>query len=93
MSALGSAGPWRRDRWRDGRLNSGRRRHRLADPDKDLAVLVDSEVLHIDQLCLQVFEERVVEIELASERAVGDTPTAPQKLNDRVEPLIKRHAQ
>jgi hypothetical protein len=44
-----------------------------------------------EEFFLQVFQRRVIEVELPFERAVGDALTASEQVNDLVEHGIKVH--
>src|SRR5262249_2084334 len=60
-------------------------------PDQDIAPLIDRQALALDEFVLQIFQGCVVELELALEGAIGQTP-APLQHGDRVvEDLLKGH--
>jgi hypothetical protein len=44
-----------------------------------------------EEFFLQVFERRIIEVELSFERAIGDALPAPEPGNDLVEQDIKVH--
>jgi hypothetical protein len=42
-----------------------------AHPDQDVALLIDRQVLALDEFVLQIFQGRIVELELPLEGAIG----------------------
>src|SRR5262249_61574295 len=60
-------------------------------PDQDAAVLICRDALAVDQRILEVFEHRVVELELPLEGAVGQAPPALEHGYSVVKDLLKGH--
>ena len=76
--------------WR--RRGGGRRgRYGGAGPDQDFTVFITRQALALDEFVLQIFEGRVVELELPLQRAVGQAPPALEHGYRLVENLLKGH--
>jgi hypothetical protein len=62
-----------------------------ARPDQDAAVLIHRHALALDEFGFQIFQIRVVELELPLESAIGQAPP-PLEHGDRlVQELLKGH--
>ena len=59
-------------RWRTVRRRGGGAS--VARPDQDVAPLIDRQALALDEFVLQIFQGRVIELELPLEGAVGQAP-------------------
>jgi hypothetical protein len=68
-------------------------RHRVARPDQDIASLIDRQALALDEFVLQIFQGRVVELELSLEGAVGQASATLEHGHRVVENLLKGHRQ
>ena len=66
-------------------------RHGTSSPDQHVTVLIDREPLAFDEFLFQVVEARIVEVELAFERSIGQASTALEQDNGLVEEFVKRH--
>src|SRR5215471_6007841 len=88
---LGSVGAWwtilaaGRGRWRGGSGDLGTR------PDQYPAVLICRHALAVDQRILEVFDRRIIKLELPLEGAVGHPPPALEHGDRLVENLLKGH--
>ena len=63
----------------------------VARPDQNVAPLIDRQALALDEFVLQIFQGRVVELELSLESAVGQAPPALEHGYRLVEDLLKGH--
>ena len=70
----------------------GERRHRRTPrPDQHVAILINRQALALDEFVLQIFEGRVVELELPLQGAIGQTPPALEHGDRVVKDLFKGH--
>src|SRR5262249_34922003 len=60
-------------------------------PDEDLAILIHSQSLSLDEFGCQIFQIRLIEIELPLEGAIGQAPPALEHGQRFVENLFKGH--
>ena len=67
--------------------------HRSPSPDQHALVFIHCQALAVDELVLQIFQHRVVELELPLEGAVSEAPTPLEHGNRLVEDLLKGHRQ
>jgi hypothetical protein len=82
----------RRGRCGRRRRGSGRRgRYGGAGPDQYCTVFITRQALALDEFVGQIFEGRVVELELPLQRAVGQAPPALEHCYCLVENLLKGH--
>ena len=80
----------RRCGWR--RRGGGRRgRYGSAGPDQDCTVFITRQALALDEFVLQIFEGRVVELELPLQGAVGQASPTLEHGDRLVENLLKGH--
>jgi len=54
-------------------------------------VLIYCQALGDNEFCLEVFEVGLIEAELALQRAIGNTTTVAEQLNDLIDDLKKVH--
>ena len=62
-----------------------------AYPDQDVARLIDRQALARDEFVLQIFQSRVIELELPLEGAVGHAATPLEHSNRLVQHFLKSH--
>ena len=62
-----------------------------AGPDEDIAPLIDRQALALNKFVLQIFQGRVVELELPLKGAVGQASTPLEHGDGVVEDLLKGH--
>ena len=76
--------------WRWGASRHGGR-HRVAAPDQHCAALIDCQALARDEFDRQVFQGRIVELELTLERAIGQAAAPLEQGDGLVQHLLKGH--
>ena len=64
-----------------------------ARPDQDVAVLIDRQALAVNEFVLQIFQGRVIELELPLEGAVGQASATLEHRYRLIEDLLKGHRQ
>src|SRR4030095_7497697 len=74
-----------------GSRGRGCARRRVAGPDQDIAPLIDRQALALNEFILQIVQGRVVELKLALQGAVGQTPPALEHGDRLVEDLLTSH--
>src|SRR5215813_14150028 len=75
-----------------GSRRSGKRGHiRTTYPDEDTAILIHRQALALDKFGLQIFQIRVIELELPLEGAIGQAPPALEHGDRLVENVLKGH--
>src|SRR5262249_20830496 len=90
---LGGVGEW----WTV--LATGRGRCRVGSrdlgtgPDQNVAPLIECQTLTLNEFVLQIFQGRVVELELSLEGAVGQAAASLEHGYRLVEDLLKGHRQ
>ena len=60
-------------------------------PDQSPAVFIGDLRMRKADLFLQVFQRRVIQVDLPFERAIGDALTTPEQIHDLVQHLVKVH--
>jgi hypothetical protein len=87
----GCVGARRRHGCLGGQGSGWRRAPRLTGPDQDFAGLIHRQPLAFDEFNRQVFQRRVVELELPLEGAVGHPTAALEHRHRVVQNLLKGH--
>ena len=87
----GRLGVW--VRCRDGRCRGrgGSSGLGLPPPHQPPAIFIYNVGMGKEEIFFQVFQGRVIQVELPFERAIGDALTAPEQVNDLVQHCIKVH--
>jgi hypothetical protein len=67
------------------------RARRCSRPDENRGLFIDSKVLGVDELVLQILQAGIVELELALEATIGHPTPLPQKRPHLVEHLVEPH--
>ena len=65
---------------------------RVTGPDEDVAVLISSEVLRLDEFGFEITEESLIQVELPQQRPIRDALPVAQEVNDLIENRVKVHA-
>ena len=60
-------------------------------PDEQLALLVDSQPLGVDDLVLERLEDVIVELEADFQRAIGHAPLAAEQIDDLHQEIVEIH--
>src|SRR5262249_12846964 len=63
----------------------------LPPPHQPPAAFIDNVGMGKEEIFFQVFQGRVIQVELPFERAIGNTLTAPEQVNDLIQHRIKVH--
>ena len=66
-------------------------RHGVARPDQHAPILINGEPLALNEFGLQVLKTIVIQVELALERSIRQTPSALQEGNRLIEEFLKGH--
>ena len=75
-----------------GGVRRGRRgRCGIADPHQYFTVFITRQPLALDQFHRQVFEERIIQVKLPFEGAIGHPPAALEHGNRLIEDFFKVH--